>query len=64
MDNGIFSYNINVNYSDVDENNEITNKGILRLMQEVAGIHSSTLGYGVNDIPKTRYCLDYFELET
>ena len=53
MDNGIFSYNINVNYSDVDANNEITNRGILRLMQEVAGIHSSNLGYGVNDISKT-----------
>ena len=63
MDNGIFSYNINVNYSDVDCNNELTNKGILRLMQEVAGIHSSTLGYGVNNIPTTRYCLDYFKLE-
>ena len=63
MDNGIFSYNINVNYSDVDEENMLTNRGILRLMQEVAGIHSSTLGYGVNDVSKTRYRLDYFKLE-
>lgn len=63
MDNGIFSYNINVNYSDVDCNNHLTNRGVLRLMQEVAGIHSGTLGYGVNDISKTRYFLDYFKLE-
>lgn len=53
MDKDIFSYNINVNYSDVDEDNELTNKGVLRLLQEVAGIHSGLLGYGVNDIPKT-----------
>jgi len=64
MSNGIFCYNINVNYSDVDKDNELTNKGVLRLMQEVSGIHSSTLGYGVNDIPRTRYCMDYFKLET
>lgn len=64
MDNGIFSYKINVNYSDVDEENSLTNRGLLRLMQEVSGIHSGTLGYGVNDIPNTRYCLDHFKLET
>ena len=49
----IFSSNLTINYSDVDKDNEMTNKGILRLMQEVAGLHSSSLGYGVNDIPKT-----------
>ena len=49
----IFSQNLTINYSDVDSDNELTNKGILRLMQEVAGVHSGTLGYGVNDIPKT-----------
>ena len=49
----IYSQNLTINYSDVDSNNELTNKGILRLMQEVAGCHSSMLGYGVNDVPKT-----------
>ena len=49
----IFSQNITINYSDVDSKNEVTNKGILRLMQEVAGCHSGSLGYGVNDISKT-----------
>ena len=49
----IFSQNLTINYSDVDSDNELTNKGILRLMQEVAGVHSGTLGYGINDILKT-----------
>jgi len=49
----IYSYDININFSDVDKNNQMSNKGILRLMQEVAGICSGSLGYGVNDVPKT-----------
>lgn len=48
-----YSHNMEVNFSDVDENNQITDKGILRLMQEIAGIHCGLLGYGVNDTPKT-----------
>ena len=53
MDSNIYSYDININFSDVDEDNQMTNKGILRLMQEVAGIRSGMLGYGVNDVPRT-----------
>ena len=53
MDSNIYSYDININFSDIDEDNQMTNKGILRLMQEVAGIRSGMLGYGVNDVPKT-----------
>lgn len=53
MDSNIYSYGININFSDVGENNQMTNKGILRLMQEVAGIRSGMLGYGVNDVEKT-----------
>lgn len=49
----IYSYDININFSDVDTNNQMSNKGILRLMQEVAGICSGSLGYGVNNVPKT-----------
>lgn len=53
MNLDIYSHNLTVNYSDVDENNQVTNRGLLRLMQEVAGIHCGLLGYGVNDTPKT-----------
>lgn len=53
MDSNIYFYDININFSDVDEDNQMTNKGILRLMQEVAGIRSGMLGYGVNDVEKT-----------
>ncbi len=51
---------------EIDKNNQMSNKGILRLMQEVAGICSGSLGYGVNDVPKTEdgeidYSKDFFE---
>ena len=49
----IFTKNFEITFTDINENNELSNKGILRLMQEIAGIHSGTLGYGLNDIPKT-----------
>lgn len=49
----IYTKKFNVNFSDVGENNELTNKGILRLMQEISGIHSDLFGYGVNDTSKT-----------
>lgn len=49
----IYTKNFSVEFSDVGENNRLTKKGILRLMQEIAGIHSSSVGYGLNDIPQT-----------
>lgn len=49
----IYSYNLKVDFSDVGENNRLSNKGILRIMQEVAGLNSDARGYGLNDTPKT-----------
>lgn len=60
MEKNIYCHNLTVNFSDVGEKNELTNKGMLRLLQEIAGIHSGLLGYGVNDIPKT--CLAWIIL--
>ena len=51
----IFTKNFDITFSDIDINNELSNKGILRIMQEIAGLHSSSLGYGLNDSDKTGY---------
>ena len=51
----IYTKKFDITFSDINENNELSNKGILRIMQEVAGLHSSTLGYGLNDAPTTGY---------
>ena len=49
----VFSNKFTVNFSDIDENNKLSNQGILRLMQEIAGQHSDSVGCGLNDTPKT-----------
>ena len=51
----VFTKNFYVSFLDINENNELSNKGILRLMQEVAGLHSASLGFGLNDIDKTGF---------
>ena len=42
-----------VTLPDVGENNELTNKGFLRMLQEIACIHSKKAGYGVSDAVET-----------
>ena len=49
----IFTKKFEITFSDININNELSNRGILRLMQETAGVHSSTVGYGINDTYKT-----------
>lgn len=51
----IYTKKFDINFSDINENNELSNKGILRIMQEIAGNHSSSLGYGLNDSSKTGF---------
>ena len=42
-----------IGVNDCDLNLDITNKSILKYLEEIAGIHSNMAGYGVYDIPKT-----------
>ena len=42
-----------VTLPDVGERNRLTNKAILRMLQEIACIHSSYANFGVNDAKKT-----------
>lgn len=49
----IYSENFKVTLPDVGENNCLTNKGILRMLQEIACTHSATRGFGVNDTHST-----------
>ena len=49
----IYTKNFTVTLPDVGENNKLTNKAILRMLQEIACIHSSYSDFGVNDAKKT-----------
>ena len=42
-----------VQIRDTRKNTDITNKGILGLMEDVASLHSSEVGFGIYDEPKT-----------
>ena len=49
----IYTYHYQIKYSDVDQNNRLTLKSLVALLQEGAAFQSVNAGYSVNDIPKT-----------
>ena len=51
----VFNYDYTVKYFDIGKNNKLTLKSLVAIMQEAAGGHSDTAGYGLNDIPKTHF---------
>lgn len=51
----IYEKDFNIQFCDVGENNGLTEKGALRLFQEIAIIASSNVGYGLNDESKTHF---------
>lgn len=51
--NNIFEYNTIVQYNDVNESNELSKKGLIRMLLEVASLHSDYAGYGLNQISET-----------
>lgn len=51
----IYTENFKVTLPDVGENNSITNKGFLRIFQEIGCIHSSLFGRGLMMLKKLVY---------
>lgn len=37
---GVFEYKTNIRYQDINEKNELSDKGILNILTEAAGAHS------------------------
>ena len=50
---GFYEDDFHVRYFDLGENNVLSITGLMNLLQEIAGMHSSYVGYGLNDIDKT-----------
>jgi len=48
-----FTSDFCIGFSHISTNNLISNQGILSILEETAGMHSSSIGYGLNDIPNT-----------
>lgn len=51
----LYERNFYVEVCDIDTKNELTNYGILRIMQEIAAVHSDYLGISVNHIDTKPY---------
>lgn len=62
---GVYEYKTHVRYQDINENNELSDKGILSILSEAAGVHSEIVGYGLNNVEKTGYSwmLLYWKIE-
>lgn len=50
---GFVNLDIRVRYEDVDKNNQISIRGLLKYLVEAATKHSDMVGYGLNNIPQT-----------
>ena len=49
----IYEYKTTLQFADINENNELTQKGLLRILGEAASIHSECVGYGPNTMSQT-----------
>ena len=50
-----YTENFKITLSLLGQNTYITNKGFLSLLEDIAEMHSASIGYGVADIDKTNY---------
>ena len=50
-----FTRDFNISLSMLGKNTYISNKGLLSILQDIAEMHSASIGYGVTDIDKTNF---------
>lgn len=48
----VYEHMYTIDYIDIDENNRLTTRNFIKYMQEIAGEHSSSVGYGLDDLIK------------
>lgn len=51
--NSVYSEKYKLQYRDINQFGKLSDLAIIQLLQDMAGKHSSSLGYGFNDINKT-----------
>ncbi len=49
----IYEYKTQIRFNDINENNELSDKGLLNILAEAAGVHSQEVGYGLNNLEET-----------
>lgn len=48
-----FEHKFEIGFRDVGKSNKLTNKGLLGFLEDIAGMHSNQVGFGLNTIDKT-----------
>lgn len=48
-----FTYDFDIGFKDVGQSNRVTNKAYLSFMEDIGGLHSEKVGYGMNEIAST-----------
>lgn len=51
----VYEYKTKIRYNDINEENELSDKGLLNVLSEAAGVHSDEVGYSLNTMDKTNY---------
>lgn len=49
----IFEHKFEIGFRDVGKSNKLTNKGLIGYLEDVAGMHSNEVGFGLNNIEQT-----------
>lgn len=49
----VYEYKTNIRFNEINENNELSDKGLLTILSEAAGVHSEEVGYGLNTVEET-----------
>ena len=49
----VYEYKTRIRYNDVNEDNRLSNKGLLNILSEAAGAHSDEVGYSSNTMEST-----------
>lgn len=48
-----YEYKTQIRFNEINENNELSDKGLLNILSEAAGLHSEEVGYGLNTKKET-----------
>ena len=50
----MYTHEFTIQYVDIDSNNNLSDYGLLKYLQEIACLHADTKGYGLKDTPINR----------
>lgn len=50
----VIERDFNISFKDTGKSNTLSNRGFLSCMEDIGGYHSDLVGFGINDISKTR----------